>query len=169
MSLTQSDENTDDQTIQEELLSAARFGEIDEVTKLVCIDAALVNYQDEENGNTALHMASANNHNELVEFLLSIPQLLMLENKSGNTALHWAVQLQNKNVVKIILNHKGKATENINVKQKNKFGKSVVQEAINTCNREIIEEILKHPSVIGADSDDDIDETSPEIENKNKN
>lgn len=51
---------------------------------------AFVNAADEETGNTALHMASANGHVHLVQLLLEAGARAAVRNAAGNTPLHWA-------------------------------------------------------------------------------
>lgn len=49
-----------------------------------------VDYQNENEGNSALHFASANGHLTCITNLLEHGASINLENKSKNTALHWA-------------------------------------------------------------------------------
>lgn len=50
-----------------------------------------VNYQDEETGNTALHMSAANGHLHVIKYLVGEKAAnVNIQNKMGNTALHWA-------------------------------------------------------------------------------
>ncbi|KAG5513717.1 hypothetical protein PMAC_000755 [Pneumocystis sp. 'macacae'] len=74
---------------------AARFGDLKTIQKL---PLSLIDlFQQDENGNTALHMASANGHLNIVQFLLSHlsekddkSKYISIQNKQGNTPLHWA-------------------------------------------------------------------------------
>uniref|UniRef100_A0A060T6M4 ARAD1C15092p n=1 Tax=Blastobotrys adeninivorans TaxID=409370 RepID=A0A060T6M4_BLAAD len=65
--------------------------------------AVLDQFKDEYSHSTALHMASANGHVEVVEYLLSInndKKIVNAQNESGNTALHWASYNGHLEVVK---------------------------------------------------------------------
>ena len=64
----------------------------------------MVDVQDEQ-GKTALMMAAANGHEEIVEVLLTKKPNLLLQNKSGNTALHWAAYMGRKKITQILLTH----------------------------------------------------------------
>lgn len=82
----------------EELLACARFGELDELKALIAghpsPPAALLGLASPElHGNsTALHMAAANGHADVVAFLLGHidRDAVNRRNEGGNTALHWA-------------------------------------------------------------------------------
>ncbi|CAJ0839475.1 12303_t:CDS:2 [Entrophospora sp. SA101] len=81
-------------------------------------------YKDEF-GNTALHMASANGHIEIVKFIIdticssstnddfSIGTLINSQNNSGNTPLHWSALNGHLDVVEILLNHDDEQQEMI--------------------------------------------------------
>ena len=59
--------------IQEEWILAARYGDMDVLHAIMespHFSPAVVNCQDAKNGNTALHMAAANGHVQVVEALL---------------------------------------------------------------------------------------------------
>ncbi|KAI9507126.1 hypothetical protein F5148DRAFT_981825 [Russula earlei] len=78
----------------EEILLSCRYGDVDDVTSFIHrFGTGPLSEARDENGNTVLHMASANGHVELlVDVLLPIvPQsLLSAQNRAGSTALHWA-------------------------------------------------------------------------------
>ncbi|KAI0291265.1 hypothetical protein BC826DRAFT_1023268 [Russula brevipes] len=78
----------------EDLLLSCRHGDLDDVKSfIVRFGTAPVGAAHDENGNTVLHMASANGHTELLlDVLLPIvpPSLLSAQNRAGSTALHWA-------------------------------------------------------------------------------
>ncbi|CCJ28454.1 unnamed protein product [Pneumocystis jirovecii] len=87
--------NQDLHDISETFFFAARFGDLKTIQKL---PLSLIDlFQQDENGNTALHMASANGHLNIVQFLLSqLPETndkhkyISIQNERGNTPLHWA-------------------------------------------------------------------------------
>jgi ankyrin repeat protein len=52
-----------------ELLDCSRYGELEEVTALIAAGGFDINEKDERGGNTALHLACANGHPEVVAAL----------------------------------------------------------------------------------------------------
>ncbi|KAH9174400.1 cytoplasmic protein [Lactarius sanguifluus] len=86
-SITPSPEDTDD------FILSCRYGDIDDLKSFVeRFGTDSVGNARDENGNTVLHMASANGHTELLDVLLPIvpSTLLSAQNHAGSTALHWA-------------------------------------------------------------------------------
>jgi ankyrin repeat protein len=81
---------------QDEAVLAARYGDDDSLGDLQNFlrefGAAALAEASDEYGNTALHMAAANGHKAIVEFLVKeLPvEALVKSNEAGNTALHWA-------------------------------------------------------------------------------
>lgn len=74
-------ENEEEENREEEMISAARFGELDDVRSL--LDSG-VDVNTRLFGNTALHMACANGHIDVVELLIERgAQLLYNENDSS--------------------------------------------------------------------------------------
>ncbi|KAK0739430.1 ankyrin repeat-containing domain protein [Apiosordaria backusii] len=111
----------------DDLIYLARVGEKDELSTLISeiierstsepkptgadILAAAV---DESNKNTSLHMASANGHVEIIEYILSqftsAPKeqkqaFLDATNEFGNTGLHWAALNGHLPVVKLLVDN----------------------------------------------------------------
>lgn len=89
-----------------DFLWLARTGDIDSFEKAVTEDISLLNSKD-ENDNTALHMASANGHLDILLFILSQPvssQLVNTPNLQGNTPLHWAVLNRRYEVISALVN-----------------------------------------------------------------
>ncbi|KAF8267484.1 hypothetical protein EI94DRAFT_1771872 [Lactarius quietus] len=85
---TPAHEDTDD------LLLSCRYGDLDDLKSfLQRFGPDSVADARDENGNTVLHMASANGHIELLHVILPIApsSLLSAQNHAGSTALHWAV------------------------------------------------------------------------------
>ncbi|KAI9441806.1 ankyrin repeat-containing domain protein [Lactarius indigo] len=77
----------------EDLLLSCRYGDIDDLKSFIDrFGTDSVGNVRDENGNTVLHMASANGHTELLDILLPIvpSTLLSAQNRAGSTALHWA-------------------------------------------------------------------------------
>jgi hypothetical protein len=78
---------------QEELVSFARYGELEEFQYLVGeLENAREAILDKSLGNTCFHMAAANGHIEVLKEILKYlkPSDLDIINESGSTPLHWA-------------------------------------------------------------------------------
>lgn len=65
-----------------------------------------VNIQD-KNGDTALHLASALNNNEVVRSLLRLGAVVGVKSNAGTTALHWAARACAGNVVETLVHNGG--------------------------------------------------------------
>ena len=78
-----------------EIHSACRWNtkSIEELTAILKAPGA-VNSVDKVNGNTPLHIAAQNGHNEIVNLVISIggKSVLNSQSQSGNTPLHMAVE-----------------------------------------------------------------------------
>jgi ankyrin repeat protein len=116
-----SGDNDDDEVslneLHDELMEAARYNDVDVVRAILCIHSTVMVYRQrppQDGGNTALHMAAANGHVEIIELLLlaaargpdnsseNTPSLRwhLIPNAAGNTALHWAAANGQTDVVK---------------------------------------------------------------------
>ncbi|KAF9100383.1 hypothetical protein BGX27_000416 [Mortierella sp. AM989] len=155
----------------EELIESARYGELEEIQAVVESSGpekakVLLSHQGEY-GKTPLHMASANGHLDVVEYLISIisPEAVNIQNEQGNTALHWAATNGHAKVVETLIS-KGKA----NYKLKNAAGHTAMLEAEIHEREQVVawmlinteaEEELKED---GGDDDDSEEESSEEEE-----
>ncbi|KAL6612454.1 ankyrin [Neocallimastix californiae] len=86
----------------EEFVICARYGELDDMKAM--LDGYLESHPDANKcelaskqnayGSTALHMAAANGHIEIMEYLINecnfSKKELEIKNEEGNTPLHWA-------------------------------------------------------------------------------
>ncbi|WMV23090.1 hypothetical protein MTR67_016475 [Solanum verrucosum] len=72
----------------EALLEAARYDDLDDVMSLASSGVSLDSKDSE--GRTALHMASANGHYGIVEYLIRNGADVNASNVEKNTPLHWA-------------------------------------------------------------------------------
>lgn len=108
----------------------------------------LMNIKDDITQSTPIHMAAANGHLEVLDYLLSIvvaadaKTLVNAQNDSGNTALHWAAYNGHLKVVELLTDKYGG-----DVFIKNKSGHDVMFEAENNNKQEIEQWFLKKFSV----------------------
>ncbi|XP_022565359.1 poly [ADP-ribose] polymerase tankyrase-2 isoform X2 [Brassica napus] len=72
----------------DDLLEAARYNDIDDL-KSLAFDGVSLNSRDSQ-GRTALHMAAANGHMSIVEYLISQGVDINALNEENNAPLHWA-------------------------------------------------------------------------------
>ncbi|KAF9353846.1 hypothetical protein BGX26_008401 [Mortierella sp. AD094] len=158
----------------EELIECARYGELEEIQAVVESSGpekakVLLSHQGEY-GKTPLHMASANGHLDVVEYLITIisPEAINTQNEQGNTALHWAATNGHAKVVETLIS-KGKA----NYKLKNAAGHTAMLEAEMHEREQVVawmlintepEEELKEGGGDGDDSDEESSEEEEEEE-----
>lgn len=93
-----------------EIVDFARYGELQIMEELLRLDLLhKLKEAVDERGNTALHMASANGHREVVEFILMAvaadTTFVNKKNEKGNTALHWACLNGHSAVAELLLAH----------------------------------------------------------------
>ncbi|XP_073263200.1 uncharacterized protein [Populus alba] len=84
------------------LLEAARYDDIEDIASLASSGASL-DSKDSLGRTAALHMAAANGHLDIVEYLISQGVDLNSANKEKNTALHWACLNGHIEVVKNLI------------------------------------------------------------------
>ena len=89
----------------EYLIYSARLGDLEAVKECLTEGEAPVDSIDAD-GNTALHMASANGFAEVASHLIANKANINLINSSGNTPLHWASINGKLEVVKILCEQK---------------------------------------------------------------
>ncbi|KAI8071356.1 ankyrin repeat-containing domain protein [Gongronella butleri] len=123
------------QEVIEDIIYCARYGEIDDLKQSNSPPEYYVT--KDESGNTALHMASANNHLDIVQFILDevaklgddkVKASVNVQNELGNTPLHWAALNGHTDVVKLLI--------------KNEAGKTAIYEAQQRNFEEIAEFFL---------------------------
>lgn len=92
-----------------EIVDFARFGELQVLEELDRLDLVPRLFSAiDGRGNTALHVAAANGHLDIVDYILSLLKADNREyinkiNEQGNTALHWASLNGHVEVVKALL------------------------------------------------------------------
>ncbi|KAK9939491.1 hypothetical protein M0R45_016186 [Rubus argutus] len=116
----------------EDLLEAARFDDIQEIMSL----ASTVSLDSKDSqGRTALHMASANGHLDIVEYLVCRGVDLNAPNEEMNTPLHWACLNGHVEVVKKLI------FAGANVSVLNSYEKSPIDEAVSGEKMDVIDAI----------------------------
>ena len=128
------------------MLMSARGGDL-EAVKECLMEEVPINHQDTDMGNAALHLASANGHKDMVEFLLDAGADINLLNNSKNTPLHWACLLGRLDIVKLLCDwHTIKPDSGVKVDTnlKNAFGRIPMEEALQSGQGEIAEFLAPH-------------------------
>ena len=130
-------EEGEELTFEQFLVYSARIGELADVQDMIDVTGPPVdlNYRDDTMCcNTALHMACANGHLEVIKLLLKQPSLdLNVLNDSNNTALHYASLNGQKQAVELLI--EAKADANL----KNEFGRLPIEDALQNGHAEIAE------------------------------
>lgn len=124
----------------EELLECARYGEVDALRLLLDAYPDIMKTVD-GSGSTALHKACANGHVSTAELLIQ-RGASNLKNQSGNTPLHWAAASGHEQIVRLLLER----FDNIDVLQKNDFGRSVLTEGFSSQDNGVVKLLLEHDS-----------------------
>jgi len=131
-----------------ELLECSRYGELDAVRAILELHPSSINTttttDDSCNNTTALHKACANGHTSVVELLLRQGNAKLVSNASGNTPLHWAAANGHHEIVFVLLQHYN--NEEIDVLQKNSFGRSALTEGFGSKSTETAKFLLEHDS-----------------------
>ncbi|CEP13260.1 hypothetical protein [Parasitella parasitica] len=134
----------DHQEMLDDLIYFARTGELEEIKQIKASAKDFV--EKDESGKTALHMASANNHVGIVEYIVerlheldenTIIRSIDTQNAEGNTPLHWAALNGHLDVVKILVKEGG------DCKIKNSMGVSPIYEAQQRNQEEIAKFFLE--------------------------
>ena len=129
--------NDDELTFEQFLVYSARLGETADVQEMLDVTDPPVdiNYRDDTmNFNTALHMASANGHVQVVKMLLGVQGINVSPvNDTGNTPLHYASLNGKREVVELLIAHK--ADPNV----RNDVGRIALEDALQTGHSDIAE------------------------------
>ncbi|KAF9443993.1 ankyrin [Macrolepiota fuliginosa MF-IS2] len=116
---------------KDELLLSCRYGDLEDIHQFVQQfgQDAVAELRD-ENGNTALHMAAGNGHEDVLDYLLPItpPSLLSTQNNSGSTPLHWAALNSHLLTVQKLVQFPGGPGVDL-IDMKNAAGRSPLAEA----------------------------------------
>ncbi|RIA96217.1 ankyrin repeat-containing domain protein [Glomus cerebriforme] len=125
----------------EEIIACARYGELEELrTMMNSYPVSHLELKDDL-GNTALHMASANGHLEIVEFIIQalgslLERVVNTQNDSGNTPLHWSALNGHEKVVELLIKN------GANAKIENKAGRTPMYEAQQNNHEKVVEFLL---------------------------
>lgn len=128
---------------EREWLESCRYGEVDVLRALLFRFPAIISHRDTQSGNSGLHMASANGHLPAVKFLV-YHKHAFTKNASGNTALHWAASNGQASIVSFFTSQK--CLEDIDVLEKNEFGRSALTEGFSSQKEGVVEALLEHDS-----------------------
>jgi len=139
----QNDEGENYASLEDYFLDCCRFGDYQEAVDCLKDQEGIdVNYFD-NNLNTALHMACANGHTnivkEILEYKVDGKQVANInaKNSEGNTPLHWAVLNQRKDITELLIQN------NAQTDIKNKFGKTALEDALEAGQFELGEVLAK--------------------------
>ncbi|KAJ8328498.1 ankyrin repeat-containing protein [Batrachochytrium dendrobatidis] len=146
-------------SVIQDIVTAARFGDLEDLqliqqshllsTKFLC------HARSTFGNNTALHMASANGHLNVVTFLttdMAGPCDIDMTNDEGSTSLHWAALNGHIDIVKRLLECGASAT------LKNTAGKSPITVAAQADHIDVMDLLLK--SFNPDEDEDDRDDAS---------
>jgi ankyrin repeat protein len=102
-----------------------------------------------ENGETALHIASRLGFFCIVVSLLTLEQVdVNAKDASGNTPLHKAIQGEHEDIVEQFL-----VCDRVKINAVNKYGRSALSMAIFSCNEDIQARLLMCPRLEGESKD----------------
>ncbi|CAG8511845.1 5268_t:CDS:2 [Ambispora leptoticha] len=142
---------SDDAQVIDEIIACARYGEYKELLECMKSQPTIYLITKSNFGNTALHMACANGHLEIVTYIIDQLQQLAsspstdnskialcinIQNEWGNTPLHWSALNGHKEVVELLIKN------GANVHIKNKAGRTAMYEAQQNNHEKIVEYLL---------------------------
>lgn len=161
-----------DREDQDAIITDARAGDLESLKEIftTLIHPKLVKTcVDIDSGSTALHMAAANGHLDVVKFILEsvkenytedeAKKYINEQNSTGNTALHWAALNGKLDVVEYLCD-KCDADPFI----KNEFGHDSIFEAENNGREEVENYFLKKYDVEPESDEEEGQEETPEVQ-----
>ncbi|KAL1928032.1 hypothetical protein VTP01DRAFT_3437 [Rhizomucor pusillus] len=132
------------QELLDDVIYCARYGELEELRN--ANPAPEYYIEKNEAGNTALHMASANNHTDVISFILElltqykgdqVKNFVNIQNNEGNTPLHWAALNGHLEAVELLVKSGG------DCRIKNEAGHSPTYEAQQRGHEKVAEYFLQ--------------------------
>eukprot|EP00746_Dinoflagellata_sp_MGD_P163361 gnl/MRDRNA2_/MRDRNA2_91343_c0_seq1.p1 gnl/MRDRNA2_/MRDRNA2_91343_c0~~gnl/MRDRNA2_/MRDRNA2_91343_c0_seq1.p1 ORF type:complete len:210 (-),score=61.05 gnl/MRDRNA2_/MRDRNA2_91343_c0_seq1:57-686(-) len=146
------------QELVEDLIASARYGDVDDVKE--ALDFKVDVDGQGNNGNSALHMASANGHAEIVKILLASGATVDLKNEPENTAMHWAALNGHIEVVTLLLDAKADGNA------RNAFKKRPFDEAESKRHSELCELLAPRTDMSNDITEEDARRYQEEQENR---
>ncbi|KAK9764798.1 ankyrin repeat-containing protein [Basidiobolus ranarum] len=142
-----------------EVVLSARYGDVEDLQQITQQYGTSILSSHSSNGNTPLHMASANGHTEAVQFILQqLPQQLVnAQNEGGNTPLHWAALNGHMEIVELLV--KAGADPEL----KNQANRSAMFEAQQNNHEKIIDFLLMSLPDDGFEGAEEEDEEETEV------
>ncbi|CAG8482832.1 12566_t:CDS:10 [Acaulospora morrowiae] len=146
----------------DDVIADARYGDLENLR--VTINSLSVEYllAKDEFGNTALHMASANGHADVVEYIIrtvgSLEENVIVinaQNESGNTPLHWGALNGHEKVVELLV------TNGADAKIKNRAGRTAMYEAQQNNHDKIVEFLLSTMDTEKVNENEESEHISP--------
>ncbi|KAF7729539.1 hypothetical protein EC973_004213 [Apophysomyces ossiformis] len=151
----------DNQELLDDVIYCARYGELEDLQ--TAKPAAEYYVSGDESGNTALHMASANNHKDIVAWILDqlkpssdVASRVNVQNEQGNTPLHWAALNGHLEIVELLVG------AGADCKLKNNAGKTPIYEAQQRSHEKIAEFFLQ--TMIEEEPEEPMDEDEQYVE-----
>lgn len=118
----------------DELILAARYGDLEEVQAVLAQSILLVDAQDEQ-GRTALHMAAANGHLDVVQALITAGGNVNAKNVEENSPLHYAALNAHIPVIQELI------SKGANAASLNRYERTPLDEAIGRNNAAVVDAI----------------------------
>lgn len=147
----------------ENVIYDARCGDLETIRAIFDqeVDSKIIpNIKDPNSKATMVHMAAANGHLEVIEYLIAqieekdiITTYLNSINENGNTALHWAAFNGHLDIVKYLCENGSDPF------MRNEYGHDVFYEASNNEREEVEDYLLEK---YGEELDDEMDERATE-------
>ncbi|KZW02978.1 ankyrin [Exidia glandulosa HHB12029] len=110
------------------VLDACRYGDLDDVNAfLSSFSGPVLAAARDDRGNSALHMAAANGHVDVLQLLLPLFASYDVPNESGSTPLHWAALNAQMDATKLLVESERGGVKLIDVA--NKAGRTPLAEA----------------------------------------
>ena len=134
----------DDQELNEALVDAARYGEMNEVHDFLTRGARA-------DAGDGLLYAAANGHEEIVQVLLEFGADVNKANVQGSTALHWACLNGHVSIVQLLIDKGGNASAC------NQAGRTPLDEAMHN-NREECVKVIMESDAGGEDEEFEFEE-----------